>query len=349
MSDTISVKPFGRLRNGEETLLYTLSGENGAWASVTDYGASLVGFSGPSDGIPGTDIALSCESATALERDTSYIGAMIGRVAGRIGGAGYEMDGKRFNLTANTPPHHLHGGATGLGKRKWTVLQPPLPYPSICFTIISEDGDEGYPGEVRSSITYTLLPPTRLVVEIRSISSAPTPYNPTLHAYFNLDGHAAGSILHHELQIFSECCTLTDADLIPTGEIVPVDGLSCDFRHLVQIGVKMSAIPTGFDQNFLIDGADGSLRKAAIVQSAASGRRLTVWTDRPCIHLYTGHFLAVTDGKDGAAYDACAGFALETQGFPDAVNHSNFPVDILRPGDVFFSRTIFELDQDIQA
>lgn len=348
MLPEVERRPFGTLADGHHASLFLLHGEDGVSAAVTDYGASLVSLIVPDrDGAPG-DVLLSCDSATALQRDDSYLGAAIGRVAGRIGGAAFTLDGEAHALSANEPPNHLHGGTTGFGRRKWKARAVEGHFPAIAFDIVSPAGDEGYPDEVTASVSYELQPPARLAITFVGSTDGATPFNPTSHGYFNLDGHDAGSIGDHWLQLCASRYTPVGPGRIPTGEVRPVDGTAFDFRNDRCLGQAIDGTAEGYDTNFVIDGEAGTLRRAAVVRSPASGRAMTVWTDRPCVHLYTGFFLDVAEGKGGATYPPSSGLALETQGYPDALNHPEFPADVLRASQPFRSRTILDLHQDDQ-
>lgn len=339
MQGSVMATPFGTLSDGSRAMSYNLSLDNGVTATLTDFGASLIGWRVPDRDGQLDDVVLGCDDASALAQQTAYLGAAIGRVAGRVREARFRLDGREYRVAANSAPHHLHGGVRGFSYRLWSAEVLSGEVPSVCFTVISEEGEEGYPGEVQANLTYRLEPPARLVLTFKATASQPTPFSPTCHAYFNLDGHAAGSLTSHTLHLHASRYTPVDEALIPTGEIAPVSGAPMDFSE-----------PKGFaqeyDHNFVIDEPPGQLRHAASLVSHASGRRLSVSTDRPCIHLYTGAGLDIPSGKQDASYGPSSGIALETQGFPDALNHPIFAADVLRPGETFRSQTVFEFIQE---
>ncbi len=339
MQGSVVAAPFGTLSDGSRAMSYSLSLDNGVAAMLTDFGASLIGWRVPDRHGRLDDVVLGCDDVSALAQQTAYLGAAVGRVAGRVRAARFPLDDREYHVAANSAPHHLHGGVRGFSYRLWSaeVLDDDLP--AVRFTITSEDGDEGYSGEVQASLTYRLEPPARLVLTFEAVASRPTPFSPTCHAYFNLDGHGAGSLASHTLHLPASRYTPVDEALIPTGEIAPVNGTPMDFGE-----------PKGFaqeyDHNFVIDEPPGQLRHAASLVSHTSGRALSISTDRPCIHLYTGAGLDIPGGKQGTSYGPFSGLALETQGFPDALNHELFTANVLRPGETFRSQTVFEFIQE---
>lgn len=344
MKNSVVTRPFGSYADGREALSYTLQLTSGVSATITDLGASLIGFVTPSRAGELDDIALGCASAAEQMEQTAYLGSAVGRVAGRISSASFNLDGQSYQLSSNDRLHHLHGGGSGFSKKLWSadILDDLLP--CVRFTLVSPDGEEGYPGRVKASLTYRLEPPAKLSLLFEAETDRPTPFNPTSHAYFNLEGHSSGNVHNHQLEIFAKRYTPITTALIPTGQIKPVAGTPYDFRKLKPIACDWEALAQGYDHNFIIDPAINDVCKAAIVFAPSTGRQLTVWTDRPCVHLYTGGALNVTRGKHGASYGPLAGLCLETQGFPDALNHQGFPSDILRPGERFRSQTIFDFN-----
>lgn len=346
MPSKVETYPFGRLSDGSEVLAYKMALDSGVEVTVTDLGASLIGFCVADRHGEIDDVVLACADASELERSPAYFGATIGRVAGRIANARFSIDGREYRLTPNTPPHHLHGGKRGLARRAWRGLVLDETTPEVRFSIMSKDGDEGYPGNLNATLIYRLDSPARLTLTYVASADQPTPFNPTCHPYFNLDGHAAGCLGNHKLRVNGSHYTPIDAELIPTGKIAPVAGTVFDFTRERPIESYRDELPDGYDHNFVLDQEAGKMRKVAMLRSEQSGRILTISTDRPCIHLYTGNALDESSGKAGSTYGRHAGLALETQGFPDAINHETFVADILITGETFFSQTIFEFDQD---
>lgn len=339
MQGSVMATPFGTLSDGSRAMSYNLSLHNGVTATLTDFGASLIGWRVPDRHGRLDDVVLGCEDVSALAQQTAYLGAAVGRVAGRVRDARFPLDDREYHVVANSAPHHLHGGVRGFSYRLWAAEMLSGEPPAVRFTITSADGDEGYPGEVQTSLTYRLEPPARLVLTFEAAASRPTPFSPTCHAYFNLDGHGAGSLASHTLHLRASCYTPVDEALIPTGEIAPVSDTPMDFS-------EAKGFERAYDHNFVIDEPPGQLRHAASLVSKTSGRRLSVSTDRPCVHLYTGAGLDIPSGKQGASYAPSSGLALETQGFPDALNHPLFAADVLLPGETFRSQTVFEFTQE---
>lgn len=343
MTDSaVSRRSFGRLPGAGDTQLFELRLSNGSSALLTDLGAALVGLTCPDRNQAMDDIILACDSGPAQFAQRAYFGAVIGRVAGRITDARIAFGDRELLLTANHGAHQIHGGERGLSGRVWNSEIGDSPDPSVQFRITSRDGEEGYPGNLEVTATWTLAPPCRLSVRIEATCDAPTPFNPTLHPYFNLDGHASGTLAHHRLTLAAKRYTPIGTDCLPIGTIDDVQGTPFDFREpRAVLGDGQPGI-TGYDHNFVTDRSLGVAAPAACLESTRSGRMLTLWTDRPCLHLYTGGNLDRISGKDGAIYGAQAGMCLEPQGFPDMFSHAAFPKEQLMPGARFTSMTIYD-------
>ncbi|MBC2663495.1 galactose mutarotase [Novosphingobium flavum] len=337
---------FGYLPDGREASLFELTWDEGLRVAVSDFGASIVSVVCPDREGHLADVALGCGSAEEQSQQSGYLGAMIGRVAGRISNAAFDLNGERFALSANEGRHHLHGGEKGFSHCLWRATVLGHGRCGVEFHLVSADGDQGYPGDVECRLSYELIGPNCLALTCVAKSSLPTPFNPTSHAYFNLEGHDAGSIAEHWLQILAEQYTPTNSELIPVGLIEPVAGTEFDFSCGKLISADWKALARGYDSNFVLKNDTRKLREAAIVFAPRSGRKLTVETDRPCLHLYTGGWLNVPSGKDGARYGPFAGLSLEAQGFPDALNHVNFPAEVLVPDEPFRSQTIFQFEAE---
>lgn len=282
-------------------------------ARVTNYGGIILSLHVPDRNGRLDDVVLGHDTPETYARDTSYLGAIVGRYANRIAGARFELDGVTYRLSANEGRHHLHGGVRGFNKAVWDVANADET--SIVLRYISRDGEEGYPGTLDTRVTYTVTERNALVVDYRATTDRPTAVNLTQHSYFNLAGGGAGSVLDHRLEIRAEAITPVDAELIPTGEVAPVAGTRFDFRRSRRIGA------TDYDCNFVLAGRD-----AATLIDPDSGRRLDVRTTEPGMQLYTGN---------------PRGVCLETQHYPDSPNRANFPSAILRPGLPYRSQTVF--------
>ncbi len=341
--------PFGTTNDGAPAHLLTLSGDDGIVVRVADLGATLVEVHLPDrDGVV-ADVALGYDSAAAYQSPTNpYFGATVGRVAGRIAGAEFRLDGRSYRLAAGEPPHALHGGPDrGLSKVLWQVVRADDD--EVVLTYTSPDGEEGYPGDLTVTARYTLRG-NALEVHYQAVTDAATPVNLTNHAYWNLAGAGSGTILDHELQIFAARFTPSDHHLIPTGEIAPTVGTAVDFQRPRRIGDRIdevSAPPTlGYDHNLLLTDDGPGLRAAARLRDPTSGRRLELETNQPGVQLYTGNRLNGDLGKDGHVYPRFGGMCLEPQAPPDAVHHPEFPSIILQPGETYEHDSVFRFSTD---
>lgn len=337
---------FGRTRDGRAVSCWTLQAE-GMVAEVLDYGAVLRGLWVPDAAGRAADVVLGYDTMEAYERDRFYLGAAVGRVAGRTGGAAFTLDGRRYALPANDGANHLHGGPRGLHTAVWRA--EPFEEGDTVGLVLSHtspDGDDGYPGTLDVSLTYALSPDGVLALEFRAETDRATPVSLTHHAYFNLGGDASDDVLGHALTLHASAFTPVDASLLPTGEIAPVAWTPLDFRTPRPIGARIGAdhgqmrIGAGYDHFFVLDGEAGTLRPAAHLHDPASGRSMEMWTTEPGLQLYSGNFLdGSIPGKGGRRHGRRAGVCLETQRFPNAVNRPEFPTSVLRPGETRVSRT----------
>jgi aldose 1-epimerase len=349
----IEKESWGSAADGAEVLRFTLRNPAGAFARVTSYGAILTEWHVPDRTGTLANVVHGFDHLEAYLRGHPGFGATIGRVANRIRGARFDLDGQRFDLAKNNGPNHLHGGLRGFDKFVWEAfpLRASAHAAALRFTRLSSHMEEGYPGNVRVSVTYTLTADHALRLDYTASSDRATPLNLTNHSYFNLAG--AGDVLDHEVTIPAESYTPVDATLIPTGEIASVRDTPLDFRQTTRIGERIALlkpVPGGYDHNYVLPnhGAAAScLVLAARVRDAQSGRTLEVHTSEPGMQFYTGNFL---DGRyrgvGGAHYVQHSGLCLETQHFPDSVNKPQFPSVILRPGEVSHSTTIYRFTSD---
>jgi aldose 1-epimerase len=329
---------------------FTLSA-GGLTAVVLDYGALVQSLRVPDRNGELADVVLGYDTRAEYERDHFYLGVVVGRSAGRIGGAAFTLGGERVRLSANDGTNHLHGGFRGFGKVVWRAWRfEDATGAGVVLEHTSRDGDEGYPGTLAARVTYTLTHDAALRVEYLATTDHATPVNLTQHSYFNLAGEGSGDVLGHELQVAATAYTPLGADLVPMGELAPVEGTPLDFRRPHPIGERIGAdheqlrIAGGYDHNFVLDGRGGA--PVARLRDPGSGRVLEVFTTEPGMQLYTGNFLEAT-GKHGHRYGPRSGVCLETQHFPDAPNQPGFPSTILRPGEVYRSRTEFRFSVDL--
>ncbi|XVF58232.1 hypothetical protein PTKIN_Ptkin07bG0048000 [Pterospermum kingtungense] len=314
-------------------------------AKFTNWGATIISVVVPDkDGKPG-DIALGYESVEDYKNDTTYFGALVGRVANRIGGAKFSLDGTEYKLVANEGKNILHGGPKGFADVVWKVksYRKDGIAPKIVFGYNSFDGEEGFPGEVKVTVSYTLLPKNQLVVNMKAKAvTKSTPVNLAQHTYWNLGNHDSGDILSEQVQLFASHYTPVDSELIPTGQISPVKGTPYDFLEPNTIGSRIKELPKGYDINYVVDGAPEKLKKVAVVKDKKSGRVMELFSNQPGVQFYTGNMIKDVKGKGGVVYKAYAGLCLETQAFPDSVNHPNFPSEIVTPSDPYKHDMLFQ-------
>ena len=324
-----------------------LINKSGASVMLTERGAGIVSIVVPDrNGVMG-DVVLGYRDEESYLADGPCAGKIPGRFANRIDGGRFTLDGKEYQLVKNHPDYQLHGGPDGFSNRLWKASQ--ISDTEVVLTLDSPDGDQGYPGNMHVEATYTWGEDNSLTLSIKATTDAPTLLNLTNPTYWNLDGEDSGSIFNHVLRINASRWLATSEALIPTGELAPVEGTPMDFRTAKPIGRDIKAdFPAliygkGYDNCWVLDGAPG-LKLAAELSSAASGRRLEIWTDQPAAQVYTGNWL---DGspvsKSGRPYRDYDGVAIECQGFPDAPNHPDFPSCVLRPGETYSRTIIFKL------
>ncbi|XP_057952016.1 uncharacterized protein LOC131146425 [Malania oleifera] len=305
---------------------------------LTNWGATVLSVVLPDRHGKLDDVVLGFGSIKEYTNDSTYFGAIVGRVANRIGGAQFTLDGIHYKLVPNEGKNMLHGGHRGFSDDIWTV-ESYEEDSHITFTYNSFNGEQGFPGDLDVSVTYMLIETNKLVIRMKANAlNKATPVNLASHTYWNLGGHSSGNILAHTLQLFGSKVTPVNDELIPTGAIVPVEGTPYDFRTPHPIGKMFGELPNGYDINYVLDNYSGnhqSLRKAAAVHESKSGRTLELWTNAHGLQFYTSNKLGSLKGKGGFLYANHDGFCLETQGFPDSVNHPNFPSQIVKPGETY--------------
>ncbi len=346
----ITQKSFGKTGQGEEAALYTITNENGMKVSFTDYGANIVSILVPDKHGKFEDIALGYADLAGYEDNGPGFGSFIGRHANRIGGAKFELNGKIYELAKNDGNNNLHSGPKGYNQFIYeTEIFEEDDTASIEFSRLSPHMEQGFPGNLDISITYTLTEGNELVIEYMAISDRDTLINLTNHSYFNLAGHNNGTILDQKVWLNSHQFTPTDKELIPTGEICDVSGTPMDFRTLKTIGQDINAdyeplrLANGYDHNYVLDISGNEIEKVAILIDEKSGRKMEVFTDLPGIQVYTSNMLTpVKHGKDGAAYQRNSGICFETQYYPNSCNLTSFPSCVRKAGKEFDSVTIYK-------
>jgi aldose 1-epimerase len=336
-------EPFGRTPDGRKVVMFTLTNPNGLKARIINYGAILVSLEVPDKNGKPADITLGFDSLEGYLKGHPYFGATVGRYANRIGNAEFELDGKTYKLAANNNENHLHGGNKGFDKAVWNPVECKADGGKtwVKMSYISEDGEEGYPGNLACTVTYTLTEDDELKISYEAETDKKTIVNLTNHSYYNLAGQGTGDILDHVMMINADKYTPVDKGLIPTGEIRSVEGTAMDFTSPTPIGSRIEQVAGGYDHNYVLNGQSGTLSLCAEVYEPDSGRVMTIHTTEPGVQFYTGNFLdGSLTGKDGKVYRKHYGFCLETQHFPDSPNKPSFPSVVLLPGQKYTSQTV---------
>ena len=328
--------PFGALGDGREAHQYLLTNDNGMTVGVTDLGADLVSVRVPDGHGRRPDVLLGYDGVAGYEENGPLFGAIVGRVANRIGGASFELGGRTYRLAKNDGDNNNHSGPHMYFQRLWKTIEGKTD-DTIAFELLSRDGDQGFPGALDVVVSYTLGEDNTLRVHYESQPSAPTLVNLTCHAYWNLDGHASGSVLGHALTLDSDEYAVATPALIPTGELAAAVG-DMDFREPRTLA---SGIGSRYDTYYFLRDKTRHLRHAARLVGDASGIAMDVLTDAPGLQVYTGGFLDERLCKDGVNYPAGSGVALETQLPPDAIHHKQFPQPVFTPERPFSSTTVF--------
>jgi len=338
---SIKKQAFGKTADGKDVDLYTLTNANGLKTEIMTYGGIVRILEVPDrDGNLG-DIVLGYDSLDEYIENNPYFGALVGRCGNRIAKGKFTLDGVEYTLATNNGPNHLHGGVKGFDKVVWDA-EPMEDETSVGLklTYLSYDGEEGYPGNLKCTVIYTLTNDNELKVSYEAETDKATVVNLTHHSYFNLAGHGSGDILAHELMLTADNFTPVDEGLIPTGEIKPVKGTLMDFTRPMPIGARIAQVKGGYDHNYVLNSSDGSLALAASVYEPNTGRVMEISTTEPAIQFYSGNFLDGSNKGKGAVYNKHNGFCLETQHFPDAPNKPGFPSIVLKPGDKYTHLTV---------
>ncbi len=342
---TIKKSDFGKTPDGVAVSLYTLTNTKGLEARIITYGGAIVSLKTPDRKGAMGDIVLGYDDLAGYLNGKAYFGALVGRYANRIAQGKFSIDGNTYNVPKNNGENALHGGLRGFDKRVWSARA--MPDGALELTYISKDGEEGYPGNLTATVTYTLTDDNRLRIHYTATTDKPTVVNLTNHSYFNLKGN--GDILGQLVTLNADVYTPVDAGLIPTGELKSVEGTPFDFRNPRTPGERINQddpqlkIGKGYDHNWILNRKGSGLSLAARVsEPGVTGRIMEIYTDQPAIQFYTGNFLDGTEkGKGGKVYSFRSGFCFETQHYPDSPNKPAFPSTVLKSGQKYDTTTEF--------
>ena len=335
MKYSISEKPFGEFENQAVTQ-YTITNPNGMQVSIINYGGTVTNLITPDKDKKMGDVVLGFDSLSGyLQKGNPYFGCLVGRYGNRIAKGKFTLDGQTYQLPLNNNGNTLHGGLKGLDKVVWQASKSAGDS-SLLLTYTSKDGDQGFPGNLKVEVVYTLTSDNALQISYSATTDKATPVNLTNHCYFNLSGGKEATILDHEIMIDANKYTAVDTLLIPTGQLPDVKGTPMDFTSAKAIGKDIAAVKGGYDHNWVLNKKGTELEKVATVYDAGSGRVLEVLTTEPGLQFYTGNFLDNTlKGKNSIVYGQHAALCLETQHFPDGPNQPSFPNTILKPGETY--------------
>ena len=346
---SIVSSPFGRTPSGESVDLYTLTNNKGMEAAISTYGGVVVSLKVPDRNGKLGDVVLGFDNLDGYLKPGPYFGAIIGRYGNRIAHAKFTLDGATYTLAKNNGENSLHGGRQGFDKRLWTAKHSTAQ--SVELNYLSKDGEEGFPGNLSTTVRYTLTDNNELRIDYSATTDKDTVVNLTNHSYFNLAGQGDGDVQAHQVTINADRFTPVDKTLIPTGELRNVQGTPFDFRQPHAIGERIDsadeqlALGGGYDHNFVLKRSGSGLELAATVKEPKTGRVLDVLTTEPAVQFYTANTLAAT-GKAGKAYGRRSAFCLETQHYPDSPNKPDFPSAVLKPGGHYQTTTVYRFSTD---
>jgi aldose 1-epimerase len=338
----ISEKSFGTIDN-EAITQYTITNANGMQVSIINYGGTVTNLITPDKDKKMGDVVLGFDSLSGyLQKGNPYFGCLVGRYGNRIAKGKFTIDGQTYQLPLNNNGNTLHGGLKGLDKVVWQASKPAGDS-SLLLTYTSKDGDQGFPGNLKVEVVYTLTADNSLEIAYSATTDKATPVNLTNHCYFNLSAGREGTILNHEVMMNADKYTAVDTLLIPTGQLPDVKGTPMDFTTAKTIGKEIASVKGGYDHNWVLNKKGTDLEKIATAYDAGSGRIMEVFTTEPGLQFYTGNFLDSTlHGKNNSVYAQHAAFCMETQHFPDGPNQPSFPNTILKPGETYKSVTRYK-------
>ncbi len=350
MKPTITKEAYGTLPDGQQADLYTLTNADSMVVQITNYGGIITKWMAPDKNGEMADVVLGFDSLSAYVKNNPFFGALVGRYGNRIAKGSFTLDGKAYPLVTNNGPNHLHGGKVGFDKKIWKAEEVQGDSTvGLKLTYTSADMEEGYPGKLDVTVTYTFTNSGELKIDYNATTDKPTIVNLTNHCYFNLTGMKR-DVLAHEVTLKADSLVEVDATLIPTGKLIPVEGTPFDLRKSQPIGARIDETSDaqikmggGYDHCWVINRADESMLKIATVTDPESGRTLEVSTTEPGVQFYTGNFLNGAVSGKGVSYTKRMGFCLETQHYPDSPNQPQFPSVVLRPGETYSTSTIFRM------
>lgn len=341
----IYAEQFGKTESGKSVTRFVMENKNGMKVAVIDYGCAVQSILVPDKGGAFRDVVLGYDIADYYMKGSSYFGAFVGRYANRISNASFSLNGKTYHLNKNEGENHLHGTFAH------RIHEGVIGNDAVEFFFESSPSEEGYPGTLKGNVLYRLTEDNSLEIEYTAVCDEDTVINLTNHTYFNLNGQDGSDIISHTIIMNSDSFTEIDEEQLPTGRILNVDGTPFDFRREKEIGTNIFdpdpqlRIASGYDHNLILKGIAGTLRKAAAVKSRTSGITMTLWTTEPGVQLYIGNLIhedAAPHGKGFVRYPRYGGLCLETQSFPDSVNHPDFPNTVLKKGEVYRRKTIYQ-------
>jgi len=338
----ITKASFGTTAENETAYLYRMENSSGASVSITNYGCRIVEIFVPDKNENLTDVALGLKNFDEYLKDDASLGAVVGRYANRIAGGSFVLNETEYPLATNNGPNHLHGGPSGFATRLWDVK---LDDDKLILSRISYNGEEGYPGTLKISVTYTWSEDNELLISYEASTDADTILNLTNHCYFNLNGQGDDTVLDHELSLESDTITELNFAQIPTGNYISVEKTPFDFRKLKQLGKDIEnndsqfQISGTYDHNFVINGT--GFREAAVLQTKKTGIRMTCFTDQPGLQLYIPCYQFQQSGKNDVHYKAFSSVCLETQHYPDSCHIDHFPSVVLKTNETFRSKTAY--------
>jgi len=330
--------------DGKKVELYTLTNKHGVQVKISTYGGTVTSWTTPDKNGKMGNILLGFDSLSGYLAKPPYFGALIGRYGNRIAKGKFKIDTATYTLATNDGPNHLHGGNKGFDKVVWDATVPSDSVAALTLNYTAKDGEEGYPGNLKVTVKYTLTDDDELTIEYDAETDKPTVLNLTQHNYYNLTGDHANTILNHNLEIAADNYTPVDSTLIPTGEIKAVKGTPFDFTSATKIGARIDSVKGGYDHNWVLNKTDKSLSLVATLSEETSGRKMEVYTTEPGLQFYSGNFL---DGKivdnAGKPFNQHTGLCLETQHFPNSPNQPSFPSTLLKPGEKYHTVTKYKV------